>query len=360
MASHCDLDFETASVADLKEVGVYRYAEHPSTKIWLFSYRIDDGPVERWTPGSSPPMALLEHVHSGNRVVAHNASFERIIWNRVLRRMRGSENWPALRIEQLDCTMSRSLAIHLPADLDDLAMVLSLTERKDREGKALMKKMSKPRKIEPDGSIVWWDSPENIERLGAYCDQDVVVESAINKMLPPLSTDERALWELDQRINDRGARVDLGLVRKIVKVLEVAKARDNARMADLTADAVAKTTQNKVLLKWFQGRGFVTDSIAKGSHADLRAWAEVLGDDEAAAVLELRASGAKTSVAKYDRMTEYADEKERMRGLFSYHRASTGRWGGSGPQVQNLPRCDEDTELPDVMALIQMLEGASI
>lgn len=358
--SHADLDFETASAADLKEVGVYRYAEHPSTKIWLFSYRFDDGPTTRWLPGMPEPRELLLHLSTGGRLVAHNALFERLIWNRVLRRMPEASHWPPLRIEQCDCTMSRALAIHLPADLDDLAVVLGLTERKDREGKALMKKMSKPRARNPDGSIVWWDSPWNLGRLGAYCDQDVVVESAINKMLPPLSADERALYELDQRINDRGARVDLGLVRKIVKVLEVAKARDNARMADLTADAVAKTTQNKVLLEWFQGRGFVTDSIAKGSHADLRAWAEVLGDDEAAAVLELRASGAKTSTAKYDRMLGYAGADDRMHGLFGYHRASTGRWGGSGPQPQNLPRVDEDTELPDVMALIQMLKGAEI
>jgi DNA polymerase bacteriophage-type len=354
LSSHCDLDFETASAADLKEVGVYRYAEHPSTKIWLFSYRFDDGPVARWLPGMPPPSRLLEHLSRGGQLVAHNAAFERRIWNAVLRHMPECSLWPQLEIKQCDCTMARALAIHLPADLDDLAVVLSLTERKDKEGKALMRRMAKIR----NPPTVW--TAADIERLGAYCDMDVIVESAINKVLLPLSADERTLYELDQRINDRGARVDLGLVRKIVKVLEVAKARDNARMADLTAGAVAKTTQNKVLLEWFQGRGFVTDSIAKGSHADLRAWADVLGDDEAAVVLELRASGAKTSVAKYDRMTEYAGADDRMRGLFGYHRASTGRWGGSGPQPQNLPRVDEDTELPDVMALIQILEGAEV
>lgn len=352
------LDKETRSVASLPDVGVYRYAAHPSTYIWLFSYCFNDEPMNFWYSGDAPPERLLAHVASGGKVCAHNSNFERQIWNTVL--LRNYPLWPKLKIEQMSCTMARALAIHLPADLDDLAVVLGLETRKDKEGYNLMRKMSRPRKINPDKSIAWWDEPKNIDRLGIYCGIDTEVEREADHMLPPLSPDEHQLWMLDQRINDRGARVDLGLVRKIVKVLEVAKARDNARMADLTADAVAKTTQNKVLLEWFQGRGFVTDSIAKGSHADLRAWAEVLGDDEAAAVLELRASGAKTSTAKYDRMLGYAGADDRMHGLFGYHRASTGRWGGSGPQPQNLPRVDEDTELPDVMALIQMLKGAEI
>ena len=90
------------------------------------------------------------------------------------------------------------------------------------------------------------------------------------------------------------------------------------------------------------------------------AGAAVVGDDEAAAVLELRASGAKTSTAKYPRMLDYAGAEDRARGLFGYHRASTGRWGGSGPQPQNLPRVDDEKELPDVLSLLGLLEESAI
>ena len=357
----CHLDFESASAADLGDVGVYRYVEHPSTRIWLFSYQFDGGNrVERWRPGLPTPERLLDHVVRGGTVKAHNANFERQVWNGVLRRLPEASSWPVLSIGQMDCTMARALAIHLPADLDDLAKVLGLIERKDKEGKALMRKMMRPRKRLPDGSYEWWNSPENIERLGQYCDQDVVVESEIDKKLPPLSAEERALWELDQRINDRGVRLDVPMIEKIVKVLEVAKQRDNARMAKLTANAVMKTTENAKLLSWFQGRGFQADSIAKDHHADLREMADVLGDEEALAVLELRASGAKTSTAKFPRMADYAGFGDRARGLFAYHRASTGRFGGSGPQPQNLPRVDDEKELPDVLSLLSLLESASI
>lgn len=358
MADKVEGDFETASAANLRDVGIYKYVEHPSTRIWMLSYRFNREPVERWLPGMAAPNRLLHHVAAGGVFGAHNANFERQVWNTVLRRLPGCEMWPALQIKQMDCTMARALAIHLPADLDDLAGVLKLTERKDKEGKALMMKMSRPRKVHADGHIDWWDSPENIARLGDYCDQDVITESAIDERLPPLSADERALWELDQRINDRGVMIDIPTVEKICKVLEVAKRRDNERMACLTAGAVRKTTENAKLLQWFQSRGIKTDSIAKDCHADIRTATDVFGDDEAEAVLNLRASGAKTSTAKYDRMLEYVGEGDRMRGLLGYHRASTGRWGGSGPQPQNLPRVDDEKELPDVLALLEMLSDA--
>ena len=355
------LDFETASPADLSDVGVYRYAEHPSTRMWLFSYQFDGGNrPERWRPGLPAPGRLLDHVARGGTVKAHNSNFERQVWNGVLRRLPEAANWPALSIAQMDCTMARALAIHLPADLDDLAKVLGLIERKDKEGKALMRKMMRPRKRNPDGSYEWWDSPENIERLGQYCDQDVIVESEIDKKLPPLSADERALWELDQRINDRGVRLDVPMIEKIVKVLEVAKQRDNARMAKLTANAVMKTTENAKLLTWFQGRGFQADSIAKDHHADLREIADVLGDDEAAAVLELRASGAKTSTAKFGKMLQWALKNWRACGLFGFHRAATGRFGGGGIQPQNLVRVDDEKDLPDVLALLEFLQGVEL
>lgn len=39
------LDIETYSEADLRKVGVYRYADDPSFDILLFSYAIDGGEI---------------------------------------------------------------------------------------------------------------------------------------------------------------------------------------------------------------------------------------------------------------------------------------------------------------------------
>ena len=356
MADKASLDFETASAAELRRVGLYRYAEDPSTRIWLFSYRFGKEPVQRWRPGDAAPERLLSHIQRGGTVGAFNANFERQIWNNVLRRHEGL--WPRLEIAQLDDTMARALAIHLPADLDTLAVVLGLKENKDSDGSALMRKMAKPRKIHADGSVTWWDSPENLERLGAYCDQDVIVEGAVDEVLPPLSADERELWELDQRINDRGISIDLNTVEHCVAVLEVAQARANARMAALTNGAVAKCSEARRIVEWLKTRGIPAESIAKDEHKDLLRWADMFGDDAAKEVIELRAEAGKSSTAKFSRMQEVVCADGRARGLLAYHRASTGRWGGALLQPQNLPRCDEETELPDVLGALEIMAGA--
>lgn len=48
-----------------------------------------------------------------------------------------------------------------------------------------------------------------------YCVQDVEVERAIKRKLArfPMAASEQKLWEYDQRINDRGVRVDLQVVQ---------------------------------------------------------------------------------------------------------------------------------------------------
>ena len=351
-------DFETGGVVDLMRVGVYRYVEDPDTQIWMLSWRIDEQTVQRWHPGEPAPEPLLNHVAAGGCFVAHNANFERQVWNTKLRSLPGCQHWPKLEIAQMDCTMARGLAVHLPADLDSLAIVLGLAEKKDREGRALMMKMARPRKVHADGQIEWWNTPDNIARLGAYCDQDVIVESLADAKLPPLSTEERRLWELDQLINDRGIMIDVPTVEKCVDILEVAQERANAKMAALTNGYVKKCTEATRLVDWLVERGIPCESIAKGEHDELKVFADCLGDPLAREVIELRAEAGRASTAKFKKMLDCRCSDGRLRGLLNYHRALTGRWGGSLVQPQNLPRTDPDTELPGVLAAIALMEAA--
>ena len=52
-------------------------------------------------------------------------------------------------------------------------------------GHRLMLRMARPRAIERT-AVVWWDEPERVERLEAYCRQDVEVERALHQRLRPL------------------------------------------------------------------------------------------------------------------------------------------------------------------------------
>lgn len=354
-----DLDFESASVADLPKLGLYKYSEDQSTRIWMASYSMNNGPVRRWHPGDPAPTDLLDHIKAGGRTIAHNSNFERQMWNKVLRRYAQCRDWPELQIEQMDCTQSRALAMHLPADLDTLAIVLGLSEQKDKEGSQLMKRMARPRKINADGSVIWWDDPAMIARLGDYCDQDVRTEQGADHKLLPLSPEERRLWELDQVINDRGILVDENLIRRCQAVLEQAVAVADEKMCELTGGFVRHCTEATRIVDWLTQRGVPCDSIAKGEHAELIEVAKLLGDTLAVAVVELRGEAARSSTAKFQKMRDCRCADGRLRGLFNYHRASTGRWGGALVQPHNLPRIDPDREGPDIEAVIQIMLDAA-
>lgn len=153
------LDFETGSACELKTAGVYRYMEHPTTRIWGFRWGFTPDMILQWRPGYPDPVVLLEHVAAGGTFVCHNATFERICWNWLLT-VRYVPHWPKLTIEQQSCTMARAAAVSLPQGLDDLAEVLNQKQRKDMHGYSLMMKMAKPRKIHPNGDIDWWDTAE--------------------------------------------------------------------------------------------------------------------------------------------------------------------------------------------------------
>ena len=155
MTDFLHLDVETRSAVNLKRVGPWVYAQHPSTDLWCACWAIGDGAIQTWRPGDPPPTELVEHVAAGHPLVAHNAmSFERVIWRHVLATRYG---WPEPALEQWHCTGALAAAMALPRSLDEAARALGLPAQKDIAGHRLMLQMARPRLIEPDGSIVWWD-----------------------------------------------------------------------------------------------------------------------------------------------------------------------------------------------------------
>lgn len=350
------LDFETRSAVDLKKAGVYRYAEDTSTAVWVARFRFDDGPVEEWRPlVAEPPATLVGHVAGGGRVVAHNAAFERTIWNRCLPQY-CVHPLPKLQPEQMNCTMARAQALGLPASLEALGAVLKLPIQKDLEGRRLMMKMSRPRKINDDGSRVWWDEPANIDRLSAYCATDVLTECGADAALPQLSEAEQRLWVLDQKINDRGVAIDVRLVQRALDVVAEAKKRADRQMWRLTGGAVAKCTEVAKIVDWLNARGIACESVAKGEVEDLIVHAQLVDDEKAEEVIRLRRAAGKASTAKYQAMLNSVCADGRVRGTLAYHAAHTGRWGGRLIQPQNFPRVDPDRDLPDVQEALEVLD----
>ena len=87
------VDIETYSEVDIKTCGLYRYATDPSFEILLIAWATDDGSGFGETQccdlatGDPFPAGLLEAFQSGTvRLIAHNASFERVCFSVHLQR----------------------------------------------------------------------------------------------------------------------------------------------------------------------------------------------------------------------------------------------------------------------------------
>jgi DNA polymerase len=357
------IDFETASRTDLIKAGVYRYAEDPTTKVWGFSYRFGNvGLVKRWRPGDPDPVDLLTHIANGGMVVCHNAAFERRVWNFVLRGTYKLSHWPAIKIIQQDCTMSRAAAIAHPQSLDKLGIALGLNQTKDSEGHTLMMKMSRPRprRFNPDGTIEWWDQPENVERLMTYCDQDIRTESEADERLPPLTDGERRVWMFDQVINDRGVYIDQLAVLRAAELVEFSKKKADSEMRTLTDRTVPKCSNDGKLIEWVRSRGIECDTVKKSVQDDLIFMGDLKGDTLVKEVIELRRAAKKTSTTKYKSMLNCVSNDSRIRGLLNYHGASTGRWAGRLVQPQNFPRVDYEEEGHVIGWLHELLHDQSL
>lgn len=329
----CSIDFETRSVVDLRKTGVYSYAADPSTDVWCMAYSWDGEDVHVWSPGDAIDVRLEDWIVEGGKLQAWNAQFERVIWNSI---MAPRYNWPRTKSAQWYCTMAQASAAGLPRALGQAAAVLGVSEQKDKVGQALMMRMARPRRTNPDGTHVWWNTADKIEALVQYCRQDVRTEMDVSTHIPYLPDSERQLYLLDQRINDRGVLLDRDLLDRVRILAETSKAEIDAEINRLTRGQVRSATNGMHLVAWLNKYGIHTSSVDKQAVAEILATPDL--HPVIRRVLELRQAGAKSSTAKLNAMEYAASADGRMRGLLVYHGAATGRWSGKLVQPQNFPR----------------------
>ena len=336
------IDFETCSTVDLTKVGATQYAMSRDTHVWCLAYTIEDQPPRIWLRGDPPPEDLFRHVEAGGLVCAWNANFERQIWRHVMHRR---HNWMAMPEDAWSCTMATASYWGLPARLEYCALALRLREQKDPEGHQLMLKMAGPtnlraREQDPTLAPTWNDNPEHLARLAAYCMQDVVVERTIQRKIAPLPDREREIWLLDQTMNQRGITVDMDLVDQMLPLAAETSLGLHETITRLTEGEVIKTTQNDAILVWLNARlDPKLPNLQKDTLIQRRA---VLDPGVEREVIDTRLAGRFASPAKLTALMNATCEDGRLRDLLRYYGAGrTGRWsgaGGSGVQLQNLPR----------------------
>jgi DNA polymerase len=346
-------DFETRSTLNIKKVGAWRYATHKDTEVLCCAYAVDDGSVEIWTPDMPVPQAFIEAAQNPKwSTSAFNDQFERLITTHIMAPRHG---WPIVPLERRRCSQAVALSHALPPALKDAAKALGLANQKADD--AIMLRMSKPRKAcqgEDPNVVHWHDGAEDHATLQRYCTKDMLCEREISRRLPPLSDDEQAVWIFDQQVNDRGFFVDDKLVSGAIKIAKAISAEIAAELQQITGGAVKSVDGKEKLMAWLAANGAAIENVQKETIR--RALTRKNLTPEARRVLELRRDGAHKAAAKPLAFHNWRGDDGRIRGSLKYHAASTGRWGGTGPQPQNLKR----PETEDLAAAIEVVTTGNI
>ena len=334
------LDIETYSSAPLPKCGVYRYCDAPDFEILLLSYAFDDAPVVTvdMACGESLPDVFLRALEDPDVLkIAHNAAFERVCFSKHLGHWLDPAQWR--------CTMVMAWYQTLPGKLSDVAVALNVTEKKMEEGKDLIRYFSMPcKETKTNGGRTRnlpQHAPEKWATYKAYNAQDVETERAVYKALlhHSLPEHEWALYALDQRINDRGVRVDRLLVKSAMAVDQAFSEQAFQRAQELTGlENPGSVSQLKA---WLADMDMPMESLSKRIVQEKAAGAEGIVKE----LLELRLELSKTSVKKYESMARCICKDGRVHGLLQFGGASrTFRWAGRLVQAQNLPQ----NHLPDL------------
>ena len=342
------LDFETRSRCDLPSRGAYNYAMDLSTEVLCMSYAFDDEDVRTWLPGQPFPQFITNH---RGQIRAHNAAFERLIF------------WYVLQIdfslEQFYCTAAQARANCAPGKLEDVGRFAGASMRKDHRGAQLIRLLSIP---QSDGTFR--EDADLMAEMVEYCEQDVRAMRSISKAQRELSADELHDYHVNERINDRGVRLDKPLALAAVRYAEAEAVEIQDIVREVTEGAVP-TVRSPTMREWVLERvgpeaiklatvhkdGEAKLSIDKNVRANLLMLAEENPDEvpaEVAEVIQCADDLWASSVAKFNRAASLADEEDsRVRGAFVFAGGSaTGRASSFGLQVHNFPRkCAADPAL---------------
>lgn len=348
------LDFETASVLDLKLVGLDNYAKHPSTHPLMLAWAFDDDEPALWFPhGGRIPPEVQDALESDVELVAWNTSFERFIFLYPLKTEIPASRW-------LD-PMVWARHLSLPGSLEEAGKAIGLPFdlAKKTEGKRLIKKFSMPYHKGGEETLFgisepqfhnWEDEPQDWTLFGEYCKGDVIAERAILKLCSniPLPESEQRAWILDQKINDRGVPVNRKFAQKALALSVESKKRLTVELKTLTG--LANPNSQPQFLGWATQQGYPHTSLGKN-------FVKAALDDSAITPLcrraiKLRQETAKISYMKYEALLNRLSDDDRFRHGFAFMGAArTGRWSGKGSadakkgfQPQNLPRPDKEIE----------------
>jgi DNA polymerase bacteriophage-type len=370
------IDFETRGRTDIK-AGAYRYATEADAII--LTYAIGRGPVREVSVRDfSRPLDMVDlpteflafHAKvmtGGGMWAAWNAGFDRAVWNFA------TLGFPELKPRHIIDVMAQAVASGLPPDLKT-ASGKAGDQRKDRRGAVLIRLFCLP-----DSTATPVSHPVEWQEFREYALQDIEALRSLFLSTRQLPLAEwREYWAMEA-INDRGAAIDLGLVRAAAKLAEQDKVRSTAELRAITGDPAMTVDMVRRLTAWLlerlpsEGRAILTKReeevdedgalVKPAKHALTRRQVERLiayvndlempGLECVLRVLQIRLYGGSKTPAKFTKMlTSHVDGV--LYGQYVFNGASqTGRASSRGVQVHNLARDTLPNEPDTIDGIIQ-------
>lgn len=333
------LDTETFSGVDLKKVGAYAYAEHPTTEIMICTYAIDEGRVQTWDCTESPtmPRELRKALRRVSRKKAKIVMANGLLFDRLVIREKWGIDLPVCQIED---TMIMAYRHALPGSLDMQCQVLGVDAEhaKDKAGKALIKRFCKPTpKTYKIRRYTRETHPEEWAKFLRYAALDIVAMREVYWRIPDWGNTpkEDEILLIDQLINDRGFYVDVDLANAAIKAVQ-------AHKEELKEEAWerfgGKLTGNDFLpILRDLAPAFTIHNAQKSTLNDLLEDPDF--PDEGKVLIEMRLGASSTASTKYNPLVNGLSADGRRRGCLQYGGAKrTLRWAGKGFQPQNLAR----------------------
>lgn len=333
------LDTETFSGVDLKKVGAYAYAEHPTTEIMICTYAIDEGRVQTWDCTESPtmPRELRKALRRVSRKKAKIVMANGLLFDRLVIREKWGIDLPVCQIED---TMIMAFRHALPGSLDMQCQVLGVDAEhaKDKAGKALIKRFCKPTpKTYKIRRYTRETHPEEWAKFLRYAALDIIAMREVYWRIPDWGNTpkEDEILLIDQLINDRGFYVDVDLANAAIKAVQ-------AHKEELKEEAWerfgGKLTGNDFLPALRDlAPAFTIHNAQKSTLNDLLEDPDF--PDEGKVLIEMRLGASSTASTKYNPLVNGLSSDGRRRGCLQYGGAKrTLRWAGKGFQPQNLAR----------------------
>lgn len=328
-------DTETFSPTPI-EHGTSKYAE--KVEVMLFAYARNEDPVRcvDLTAGEKIPKEVMKSLTDPKVVkVFHNSFFDRT----VIRESLGIN----IPVEQIWDTMVQTLAHGFPGALGELCDVLKIGEEKAKRksGHRLIHLFCKPQpancKLDRATRLT---HPKEWAEFKEYAGYDIISMREIRKRIPRwnFNATERAIWFLDQKINDRGICLDRELIDGVLAAIKEEKKYLAGQTAAATDGTVQSATQRDEMLRYIaDAHGIFLPDLRKDTLERRINDPEL--PEEIRELFALRLQSSKNSTAKFSRALRAVSSDGRLRGCLQYAGAArTLRWAGRNVQPQNFPR----------------------